>query len=220
MPAQLNHTIVHARDKRTLGPVPRGVARPGSAHEFGPFLVVRVANDVSLDFVDDRNDRPTALRLPRQRGGVRPDLRPDQGAGPDVLGGPATAAGSDQHPLRRTRRVLVETRTGTTSRSSRDPTADNTARMRVHGARSDRRQHLTIRPWVSTTYTNCAASYLRPGLPASRASHPLRGPPPGAAAARRLSTRPARRRSTVSDSIRRRCVRRSRSRCCRRRSQR
>jgi hypothetical protein len=53
MPVQLNHTIVHARDKRrSAGLLAEllGLAQPA---EFGPFLVVRVANDVSLDFIDD-----------------------------------------------------------------------------------------------------------------------------------------------------------------------
>jgi extradiol dioxygenase family protein len=42
MPVQLNHTIVHARDKRATEPVP-----------YGPFLEVKVANGVSLDVADD-----------------------------------------------------------------------------------------------------------------------------------------------------------------------
>ena len=53
MPVQLNHTIVHARDKRRSAQFLvrlLGLAEPTA---YGPFLVVRVANDVSLDFVDD-----------------------------------------------------------------------------------------------------------------------------------------------------------------------
>ncbi len=54
MPVQLNHTIVHARDKResaTFLAEMLGVAPPTP---YGPFLVVQVDNDVSLDFMDDQ----------------------------------------------------------------------------------------------------------------------------------------------------------------------
>ncbi|SCL30403.1 Catechol 2,3-dioxygenase [Micromonospora rhizosphaerae] len=53
MAVQLNHTIVHTRDKRRSAQFLvqlLGLAQPT---EYGPFLVVHVANDVSLDFVDD-----------------------------------------------------------------------------------------------------------------------------------------------------------------------
>ena len=53
MPVQLNHTIVAARDKlesATFLAELLGVAPPTP---FGPFLVVQVDNDVSLDFADD-----------------------------------------------------------------------------------------------------------------------------------------------------------------------
>ena len=53
MPVQLNHTIVRVRDKResaTFLAELLGVAPPTP---FGPFLVVQVDNDVSLDFADD-----------------------------------------------------------------------------------------------------------------------------------------------------------------------
>jgi len=53
VPVQLNHTIVHARDRRrsaTFLAQMLGLAEPT---EFGPFLVVNVANDISLDFADD-----------------------------------------------------------------------------------------------------------------------------------------------------------------------
>lgn len=53
MPVQLNHTIVHARDKRRSAQFLVGLLGLAQPTEYGPFLVVRVANDVSLDFVDD-----------------------------------------------------------------------------------------------------------------------------------------------------------------------
>jgi hypothetical protein len=53
MAVHLNHTIIHARDKahsaRLLADL-LGLAQPTP---YGPFLVVQVANDVSLDFMDD-----------------------------------------------------------------------------------------------------------------------------------------------------------------------
>jgi catechol 2,3-dioxygenase-like lactoylglutathione lyase family enzyme len=53
MAVQLNHTIVSVRDKQesaTFLSQVLGVAEPVP---FGPFLVVQVDNDVSLDFADD-----------------------------------------------------------------------------------------------------------------------------------------------------------------------
>lgn len=53
MPVHLNHTIVNVRDKResaTFVAELLGVAAPSS---YGPFLVVELDNDVSLDFADD-----------------------------------------------------------------------------------------------------------------------------------------------------------------------
>jgi catechol 2,3-dioxygenase-like lactoylglutathione lyase family enzyme len=52
MPVQLNHTIVSAHDKNesaTFLATMLGVAAPVP---YGPFMVVDVANDVSLDFLD------------------------------------------------------------------------------------------------------------------------------------------------------------------------
>ncbi len=51
MPVQLNHTIVHAKDKvvsaNFLADMP-GLPKP---RPFGPFMVVETANGVSLDFI-------------------------------------------------------------------------------------------------------------------------------------------------------------------------
>jgi catechol 2,3-dioxygenase-like lactoylglutathione lyase family enzyme len=52
MAVQLNHTIVYVRDKResaTFLAEILGVERPAP---YGPFMVVQVDNDVSLDFMD------------------------------------------------------------------------------------------------------------------------------------------------------------------------
>jgi len=52
MPAQLNHTIVHARDKlRSARFVAELLGLP-EPEPYGPFLVVKLANGVSLDFMD------------------------------------------------------------------------------------------------------------------------------------------------------------------------
>jgi catechol 2,3-dioxygenase-like lactoylglutathione lyase family enzyme len=56
MAVQLNHTIVHARDKqetaRHLVEI-LGLPEPTS---YGPFAVVQVSNDVSLDIADDHGE--------------------------------------------------------------------------------------------------------------------------------------------------------------------
>jgi hypothetical protein len=53
MPVQLNHTIVHATEKRRSAELLAellGLARPAA---YGPFLIVQPDNGVSLDFADD-----------------------------------------------------------------------------------------------------------------------------------------------------------------------
>lgn len=50
MAIQLNHTIVHANDKHESARFLVEILGLPAAASFGPFLVVQVANDVSLDF--------------------------------------------------------------------------------------------------------------------------------------------------------------------------
>jgi catechol 2,3-dioxygenase-like lactoylglutathione lyase family enzyme len=52
MPVELNHTIVAARDKRASAEFLATILGLPAPAPFGPFLVVRAANDVSLDFLD------------------------------------------------------------------------------------------------------------------------------------------------------------------------
>ena len=56
MPVQLNHTIVHATDKRRSARFLADLLGLAEPTEYGPFLVVQTANDVSLDFVDDASE--------------------------------------------------------------------------------------------------------------------------------------------------------------------
>ncbi len=53
MAVQLNHTIVHARDKHEAASFLVDVLGLAEPTPFGPFLIVQVDNDVSLDFIDD-----------------------------------------------------------------------------------------------------------------------------------------------------------------------
>ncbi|GAB2835195.1 VOC family protein [Actinoallomurus bryophytorum] len=53
MPVQLNHTIVHARDKRRSAEFLTELLGLPSPAPYGPFLVVETTNGVSLDFADD-----------------------------------------------------------------------------------------------------------------------------------------------------------------------
>jgi catechol 2,3-dioxygenase-like lactoylglutathione lyase family enzyme len=53
MAVQLNHTIVRVRDKRESATFLAELLGVGPPVAFGPFLVVEVDNDVSLDFADD-----------------------------------------------------------------------------------------------------------------------------------------------------------------------
>jgi catechol 2,3-dioxygenase-like lactoylglutathione lyase family enzyme len=52
VPVQLNHTIVHSRDKRESAEFLTGIFGLPGAIRFGPFLVVELDNGVSLDFYD------------------------------------------------------------------------------------------------------------------------------------------------------------------------
>jgi catechol 2,3-dioxygenase-like lactoylglutathione lyase family enzyme len=53
MTVQLNHTIVRVRDKQESATFLAEILGLPDPSPFGPFLVVQVANDVSLDFADD-----------------------------------------------------------------------------------------------------------------------------------------------------------------------
>ena len=52
MTIQLNHTIVWVRDKRTAAAFLADILGLPAPTSFGPFLVVELANGVSLDFHD------------------------------------------------------------------------------------------------------------------------------------------------------------------------
>lgn len=52
MPVQLNHTIVNVTDKKESATFVAEILGLAAPQPYGPFLVVDVANDVSLDFVD------------------------------------------------------------------------------------------------------------------------------------------------------------------------
>ncbi len=58
MAVQLNHTIVAARDKRESATFLAEVLGVGPPTSYGPFSVVELDNDVSLDFVDDEHVHP------------------------------------------------------------------------------------------------------------------------------------------------------------------
>ena len=53
MAVELNHTIVHARDKRETAAFLTEILGLPEPTAYGPFLIVEVANNVSLDVVDD-----------------------------------------------------------------------------------------------------------------------------------------------------------------------
>jgi catechol 2,3-dioxygenase-like lactoylglutathione lyase family enzyme len=53
MPVQLNHTIVHASDKLRSARFVADVLGLPEPEPYGPFMVVRLANGVSLDFMTD-----------------------------------------------------------------------------------------------------------------------------------------------------------------------
>jgi catechol 2,3-dioxygenase-like lactoylglutathione lyase family enzyme len=58
MSVALNHTIVHARDKQASAAFLADILGLAAPIPFGPFLVVQVDNDVSLDFLQVRDPKP------------------------------------------------------------------------------------------------------------------------------------------------------------------
>jgi catechol 2,3-dioxygenase-like lactoylglutathione lyase family enzyme len=53
MTVELNHTIVHVRDKREAAEFFRSILGLPEPEPYVPFLVVQCGNGVSLDFADD-----------------------------------------------------------------------------------------------------------------------------------------------------------------------
>lgn len=53
MTVKLNHTIVHARDKRASAAFLAGILGLPEPVPFGPFVGVETGNEVTLDFMDD-----------------------------------------------------------------------------------------------------------------------------------------------------------------------
>jgi catechol 2,3-dioxygenase-like lactoylglutathione lyase family enzyme len=58
MPVRLNHTIVAARDRHASAAFLSDVLGLGPPTTYGPFAVVELTNDVSLDFMDDPDVHP------------------------------------------------------------------------------------------------------------------------------------------------------------------
>jgi len=56
MAVRLNHTIVRVRDKKRSASFLTDILGLEPPTEFGPFTVVQVDNDVSLDYADDHGD--------------------------------------------------------------------------------------------------------------------------------------------------------------------
>ena len=55
MPIQLNHTIVAARDRHESASFLASIFGLAPPQTYGPFAVVQLDNDVSLDFMDDEH---------------------------------------------------------------------------------------------------------------------------------------------------------------------
>ena len=58
MPVQLNHTIVAAHDRHASAAFLTELLGLAPPVDFGPFAVVELANEVSLDFLDDPEVKP------------------------------------------------------------------------------------------------------------------------------------------------------------------
>jgi catechol 2,3-dioxygenase-like lactoylglutathione lyase family enzyme len=58
MPVRLNHTIVYCRDQQASASFLSEILGLPAPTRFGPFTVVQVANDVSLDFLEEGTVHP------------------------------------------------------------------------------------------------------------------------------------------------------------------
>ena len=108
MAVELNHTIVRCTDKRGVGAVPRGHPGAGAPTTYGPFVVVQVANGVSMDYADDHG-QPHPQHYAFMVGEDEFDQiqARHRRARPDLLGRPGPPfRGRDQHQRRRTRPLL------------------------------------------------------------------------------------------------------------------
>ncbi len=59
MTVKLNHTIVHAHDKRASAEFLAGILGLNAPVPFGPFLGVQTGNEVTLDFLETDEDIQT-----------------------------------------------------------------------------------------------------------------------------------------------------------------
>jgi len=59
MSVRLNHTIVHARDKRVSAKFFSEIFGLPAPEPFGPFLGVKTGNEVTLDFLDTEDEIQT-----------------------------------------------------------------------------------------------------------------------------------------------------------------
>ncbi len=56
MSVRLNHTIIHARDKRASASFLSEILGLPEPEPFGPFMTVQAENDVTLDFMDTSSE--------------------------------------------------------------------------------------------------------------------------------------------------------------------
>jgi len=96
MAISLNHTIVVARDKENTARFLTEMLGLQAHLRVGHFAIVRVG-ETSLDFVETEGPhRTAALRLSRQRNGVRRDIQPHSRTPVAVLGRPVSPR-AEQH---------------------------------------------------------------------------------------------------------------------------
>ena len=108
MAVELNHTIVHVRDRWAAARDVGGVLGLPDAQAYGPFAELKLDNGASLDFMDTDGEvhgQHYAFLVGEDEFDAR--LRPHPGLGADVLGGSRQEpARGDQPQRRRPRPVL------------------------------------------------------------------------------------------------------------------
>ena len=108
MPVQLNHTIVAARDRQESATFLADLLGLPAPTLYGPFAVVELSNDVSLDFMDDPEAHPRHYAFLVTEPEFDEIFGRIQARGLDYWADPfQQQPGRDQHPRRGPRRLLA-----------------------------------------------------------------------------------------------------------------
>jgi hypothetical protein len=106
MSVELNHTIIPARDKWVSAKFLADILNLEAGPEWGHFAPIRTANGVTLDFADREDFRPQHYAFLVSEAEFDAALARIRAGGVRHYASPSRAAGRDQPPLWRPRRLF------------------------------------------------------------------------------------------------------------------